>query len=163
MEPAPFQKGDNQMYSNISEELLQFIHKSPDCFHAVHTMEEMLEEEGYVELKENLKWEIQRGGKYFVNRNGSSLIAFTIPEGEMKGMRIIASHSDSPTFKIKENPEMESEGHYIKLNVERYGGMLCAPWFDRPLSLAGRAVVRTKDGIQERLCSGSPRDIREQT
>ena len=70
------------MYSNISEELLQFIHKSPDCFHAVHTMEEMLEEEGYVELKENLKWEIQRGGKYFVNRNGSSLIAFTIPEGD---------------------------------------------------------------------------------
>ena len=142
MEPAPFQKGDNQMYSNISEELLQFIHKSPDCFHAVHTMEEMLEEEGYVELKENLKWEIQRGGKYFVNRNGSSLIAFTIPEGEMKGMRIIASHSDSPTFKIKENPEMESEGHYIKLNVERYGGMLCAPWFDRPLSISGRVIVK---------------------
>ena len=130
------------MYSNISEELLQFIHKSPDCFHAVHTMEEMLEEEGYVELKENLKWEIQRGGKYFVNRNGSSLIAFTIPEGEMKGMRIIASHSDSPTFKIKENPEMESEGHYIKLNVERYGGMLCAPWFDRPLSISGRVIVK---------------------
>ena len=99
-------------------------------------------EEGFTELKENEKWQIEQGGKYFVSRNGSSLIAFTIPETEMKGMRIIASHSDSPTFKIKENPEMESEGHYIKLNVERYGGMLCAPWFDRPLSVSGRVIIK---------------------
>ena len=77
-----------------------------------------------------------------MTRNDSSLIAFTIPAAEMKGMRIMASHSDSPCFKVKENPEIETEGHYVKLNVEKYGGMLCAPWFDRPLSIAGRVIVR---------------------
>ena len=133
------------MYQNISQELLEFIKKSPDCFHAVRTMGDMLLREGFTELKENEKWQIVPGGKYFVSRNGSSLTAFTIPEADIKGMRIIASHSDSPTFKIKENPEMESEGHYIKLNVERYGGMLCAPWFDRPLSVSGRVIIKNED------------------
>lgn len=133
------------MYQNISQELLEFIKKSPDCFHAVRTMGDMLLREGFTELKENEKWQIVPGGKYFVSRNGSSLTAFTIPEADIKGMRIIASHSDSPTFKIKENPEMESEGHYIKLNVERYGGMLCAPWFDRPLSVSGRVIIKDDD------------------
>ncbi len=133
------------MYQNISQELLEFIKKSPDCFHAVRTMGDMLLREGFTELKENEKWQIVPGGKYFVSRNGSSLTAFTIPEADIKGMRIIASHSDSPTFKIKENPEMESEGHYIKLNVERYGGMLCAPWFDRPLSVSGRVIIKDED------------------
>ena len=112
------------MYSEISKQLIEFIDKSPTCFHAVKTMSDILKEEGFTELKENQKWHIEKGGKYFVTRNGSSLIAFTIPEQDMKGMRIMASHSDSPTFKIKENPEMESDGHYIKLNVERYGGMI---------------------------------------
>ena len=130
------------MYNEISKQLIEFIEKSPTCFHAVQTMSEMLKDEGFTELRENRKWKIENGGKYFVTRNGSSLIAFTIPEQEMKGMRIMASHSDSPSFKIKENPEMEADGHYIKLNVERYGGMLCAPWFDRPLSVAGRVIVR---------------------
>ena len=133
------------MYQNISQELLEFIKKSPDCFHAVRTMGDMLLREGFTELKENEKWQIVPGGKYFASRNGSSLTAFTIPEADIKGMRIIASHSDSPTFKIKENPEMESEGHYIKLNVERYGGMLCAPWFDRPLSVSGRVIIKDED------------------
>ena len=134
------------MYSEISKQLIEFIDKSPTCFHAVKTMSDILKEEGFTELKENQKWHIEKGGKYFVTRNGSSLIAFTIPEQDMKGMRIMASHSDSPTFKIKENPEMESDGHYIKLNVERYGGMICAPWFDRPLSVAGRVIVRNSSG-----------------
>ena len=80
-----------------------------------------------------------------MTRNESALIAFTIPEQDMRGMRILATHSDSPSFKIKENPEMEAEGHYIKLNVEKYGGMLCAPWFDRPLSVAGRVVVKDEE------------------
>lgn len=130
------------MHNEISKQLIEFIKKSPTCFHAVQTMSDLLIEEGFTELKENEKWKLEKGGKYFVTRNGSSLIAFTIPEQEMKGMRIMASHSDSPSFKIKENPEMEAEGHYIKLNVEKYGGMLCAPWFDRPLSIAGRVIVR---------------------
>ena len=134
------------MYREISEQLIEFIDKSPTCFHAVKTMSDMLREEGFTELREDQKWHIEKGGRYFVARNGSSLIAFTIPEQDMKGMRIMASHSDSPTFKIKEDPEMEADGHYIKLNVERYGGMICAPWFDRPLSVAGRVIVRNSSG-----------------
>lgn len=133
------------MYQNISQELIDFLEKSPTAFHAVKVMADMLEENGFSELKENEKWQIQKGGRYFVTRNGSALIAFSVPEKEMAGMRIMSSHSDSPTFKIKENPEMESEGHYIKLNTERYGGMLCAPWFDRPLSAAGRVIVKNKE------------------
>ena len=77
----------------------------------------------------------------------SSVIAFTIPEHTDTGYRIMASHSDSPTFKIKENPEMAVENKYVKLNVERYGGMLCAPWFDRPLSVAGRVISKNKDTV----------------
>lgn len=79
-------------------------------------------------------------------RNDASLIAFTLPVEDFHGMRIIASHSDSPAFKVKENPELETDGHYIRLNVERYGGMLCAPWLDRPLSVAGRVIVKDSRG-----------------
>ena len=132
------------MKKNISQQLLEFIENSPTCFHAVQAMTDILSAEGFTELKENQKWHIENGGRYFVTRNGSSLIAFTVPVQEMKGMHIIASHSDSPSFKIKENPELESEGHYIRLNVEGYGGMIRAPWFDRPLSVAGRVIVKDK-------------------
>ena len=125
----------------VSKELAQFLEGSPSCFHAVENMKKPLLNENFVELQENQKWHIQPGGRYFVTRNGSSLIAFTIPQHGFKGMRIMASHGDSPTFKIKENPELETDGHYIRLNVERYGGMLCAPWFDRPLSVAGRVII----------------------
>lgn len=133
------------MYQETAKELIQFIENSPTCFHAVASMKEMLEKEGYTELKEADKWEIKKGGNYYVTRNDSSLIAFSVPEGEAKGFRIMASHSDSPCFKIKENPEMTVDNKYVKLNVERYGGMICAPWFDRPLSVAGRVIVK-EDG-----------------
>ena len=126
----------------VSKELAQFLEGSPSCFHALENMKKPLLNENFVELQENQKWHIQPGGRYFVTRNGSSLIAFTIPQHGFKGMRIMASHGDSPTFKIKENPELETDGHYIRLNVERYGGMLCAPWFDRPLSVAGRVIIK---------------------
>ena len=132
------------MKKNISQQLLEFIENSPTCFHAVQAMTDIISAEGFTELKENQKWHIENGGRYFVTRNGSSLTAFTVPFQEMKGMHIIASHSDSPSFKIKENPELESEGHYIRLNVEGYGGMIRAPWFDRPLSVAGRVIVKDK-------------------
>ena len=129
------------MDHTVSKDLAQFLEGSPSCFHAVENMKKPLLNENFVELQENQKWHIQPGGRYFVTRNGSSLIAFTIPQHGFKGMRIMASHGDSPTFKIKENPELETDGHYIRLNVERYGGMLCAPWFDRPLSVAGRVII----------------------
>lgn len=109
------------MYKETAKELIQFIEKSPTCFHAVAVMKKELEKAGYVELKETDKWTVQKGGKYFVTRNDSSLIALAVPEGEMKGFRIMASHSDSPSFKMKENPEMTVDNKYVKLNVERYG------------------------------------------
>ena len=133
------------MDHTVSKDLAQFLEGSPSCFHAIENMKNILSEEHFEQLQENRKWHVQPGGRYFVTRNGSSLIAFTVPEHGFKGMRIIASHGDSPTFKIKENPELETDGHYIRLNVERYGGMLSAPWFDRPLSVAGRVIVKDPD------------------
>ena len=139
------------MYRETAEQLLAFIEKSPSCFHAIKNMKEILSADGFVELKEEEKWEIEKGGRYFVTRNDSSIVAFTIPETGFTGYRIMASHSDSPTFKIKENPEMEVDKKYVKLNVERYGGMLCAPWFDRPLSVAGRVIVKEGDSFVTKL------------
>lgn len=139
------------MFQQTAKELIQFIEKSPTCFQAVATMKEILEQEGYSELKERDKWNLEKGGHYFVTRNASALIAFAIPQEGLKGFRIIASHSDSPSFKIKDNPEMAVENKYVKLNVERYGGMLCAPWFDRPLSVAGRVVVKENDTFVTKL------------
>lgn len=135
------------MYRETAEQLLAFIEKSPSCFHAIKNMKDILLAEGFAQLREEDKWEIVNGGKYFVTRNDSSIVAFTIPETVAFGYRIMASHSDSPTFKIKENPEMEVDKKYVKLNVERYGGMLCAPWFDRPLSVAGRVIVKEGDAF----------------
>lgn len=135
----------------VVKELFSFIESSPTAFHAVDTMKEMLDTEGYQPLLESREWNLEEGGKYYVTRNGTSLLAFRIPKRNFRGFQIMASHSDSPAFKIKENPEMDAEGAYVKLNVEKYGGMLCAPWFDRPLSVAGRLVVKTKDGISSRL------------
>ncbi len=132
---------------SASTELLQFIKKSPTAFQAVDTMKAMLKEAGYTELSEGERWKLKKGTSYFVERGGSALAAFTVPKTDFKGFRVIASHSDSPYFKIKENPEISVENAYIKLNTEKYGGMLMAPWFDRPLSVAGRVIVRTKAGL----------------
>ena len=128
-----------------AEELIQFIKESPDAFHAVAAVVKRLQAAGYEELKEKEHWEMEEGKGYFVTRNDSAVIAFRIPEGEKAGYQIMACHSDSPTFKIKENPEMVVDGHYVKLNVEKYGGMLIAPWFDRPLSVSGRIMIRETD------------------
>ena len=139
------------MSNQVNQELFSFIESSPTAFHAVETMKQMLDVEGYQQLLESRAWELQAGGKYYVMRNGTSLLAFRIPKKDFTGFQVMAGHSDSPTFRIKENPEMETEGAYVKLNVEKYGGMLCSPWFDRPLSVAGRLIVKTNAGIVSRL------------
>lgn len=135
----------------ISKELLDFINHSPSCFHAVQNIADTLTAHGFSELMESEEWKLNPGGLYFVRRNLSAIIAFKIPTGRIKGFQIAAAHGDSPSFKIKENMEIEADGAYTKLNVEKYGGMLCAPWFDRPLSAAGRVVVKTDTGIESRL------------
>lgn len=142
---------ERQTTRKITEKLLRFLEDSPTSFHAVANMAARLREAGFEELQEAERWQLSAGGSYFVTRNMSSLIAFKVPGKDFSGFQIISSHSDSPTFKIKENPEMEVEHHYVKLNVEKYGGMLCAPWFDRPLSIAGRLVVRECGGLRTKL------------
>lgn len=135
---------------NTAEKLLTFIKDSPTAFQAVETMKNRFSENGFRELKEEEHWSVEKGGKYFVTRNHSAIIAFTIPEENTDTFHIIASHSDSPSLKIKENPEMAENG-YVKLNVELYGGALLAPWFDRPLSVAGRLIVKEAGRICEKL------------
>lgn len=133
-----------------ARELLEFLEKSPSPYHAVANMAQILKENGFKRLEEAERWRLEPGKGYFVIRNDSAIISFRIPKGMWKGFHIVASHSDSPCFKIKENPEMEAEG-CVKLNVERYGGMLCAPWMDRPLSVAGRVAVRENGQVKTRL------------
>ena len=125
----------------MSMELLDFLNASVTPYHAVAGVCGRLKENGFEELQEGSPWDLKEGGKYYTVRNGSSMIAFVIPTRNYTGFMIAASHSDSPAFRIKENPEIIADG-YTRLNVEGYGSMLYAPWFDRPLSIAGRIVVR---------------------
>ncbi len=139
------------MINNTTSNVLGLIEKSPTAFHVVANIAEILKKDGFEELSEKESWGIQEGKKYYVIRNGSAILSFKIPKTDFRGFHMIAGHSDSPSFKLKENPEMESAGAYIKLNVEKYGGMLIAPWFDRPLSVAGRVVAKTEKGIETKL------------
>lgn len=134
----------------MNRALFDYIAASPTAFHAVAHTVEMLEQAGYTHLNESSAWTLEAGKGYCVTRNGSSLIAFRIPRGNYRGFMMTASHCDSPCFKIKENAELADE-HYVRLSTEKYGGMLCASWMDRPLSVAGRVTVRTEDGFETRL------------
>lgn len=139
------------MSSNHVKQLFKFIENSPSCFHAIKTITEELKNEGFVEIKEKDTWQIEQGKKYYVTRNLSSVIAFKIPQNDFKSFHIVASHSDSPTFKIKENAEIEVNNKYVKLNTEKYGGMICSTWFDRPLSIAGRILVKENNAVKTHL------------
>lgn len=139
------------MFETATKDLMNFIAKSPSCYHVIQNFRSLLEEEGFQELSETERWMLSEGGNYFVVRGGSSIIAFKVPSRDFRNFQITASHSDSPSFKIKNNEEILTDGHYVELNTERYGGMIYSPWFDRPLSAAGRAVVRTGRGFETRL------------
>ena len=136
--------------TDYNKGLISFLDKSPTAFHAVSSIKKKLVASGYFELVESEKWELTEGGKYFVTRNDSSIIAFGVPSFNFIGFMIGAAHSDSPAFKVKENPEIIENG-YVKLNVEGYGGMLMAPWLDRPLSVAGRIIVKNGNKYEVRL------------
>ncbi|MCH5264909.1 MAG: M18 family aminopeptidase [Lachnospiraceae bacterium] len=129
--------------------LFDFLDKSVSPYHAVREAGKRLEEKGFVRLEESGEWNLSFPGRYYVTRNESSLIAFTTPEGRPRCYHMTASHSDSPAFRIKKN---KAEGtYYAKAEVEGYGGMIMSSWFDRPLTFAGRVVVRTPEGVRTRL------------
>ena len=141
----------------LTEQLFDFLAASPSCYHAVQALAERLERNGYAQLREQDAWALTPGGKYFVTRNGSSLLSFRIPQSAPAGFLMAAAHTDSPTFKIKHNSEKKS-GPYVQLSTEKYGGMLMGTWFDRPLSVAGR-VVTAKDGKLETKLVDVDRDL----
>ncbi len=129
-----------------TEKLKDFLDSAHSVYHAVAALAQELEVAGYTALSEGESWQLLPGGKYYLTRGGSALIAFRMPRTAPRGFMISASHSDRPTFKIKENGELT--GKYTRLSTEKYGGMLIAPWLDRPLSVAGRVTVETEDGVQ---------------
>lgn len=128
----------------FAQELLDFIHESPSSFHAVESVKKMLLLQGFEELQLETRWTLHPGSKYFVTRNTSALIAFMVGLGEpeLHGFNLIGTHTDSPSFRVKPSAEIPVEGQYLKLNVETYGGPILNTWLDRPLSLAGRVVLR---------------------
>lgn len=143
-------------FEEISRDLLHFINKSPSPFHAARGIKAAFIYDKAIELREEDDWIIRPGEKYVVTRNGSAVIAFSIPKEGARDFRIIAAHSDSPTFKIKENPEI-TDGPYVRLNVEGYGGMIMSTWMDRPLGAAGRVIVREKGHLLPKVvCTSKP-------
>ena len=132
------------MEKQLALELLDFINASPTAYHAADTVKEYLKKEGFKELKETEKWGLNKGEKYYIEKNNSAVIAFEVGTGDIvnDGFRIIGAHTDAPTFKIKPASEMKAENRYVKLNTEVYGGPILSTWFDRPLSIAGRVAVK---------------------
>lgn len=146
-----FVKKESVMEKHIehTEQLLDFIHESPSCFHVVENMANCLLKEGFQELVLTESWTIQTPGKFFVRQNGSAIFAFTIGGESLaeSGFRFVTAHSDSPTFRIKPNPEMLANG-MLKLNTEVYGGAILMSWLDRPLSVAGRVVLKSDNPLR---------------
>ncbi len=130
-------------------ELTAFLDAAHSVYHAAAYIAKTLDRADYTRLYEGEKWKLRPGGKYYLVRGGTAVLAFRIPHGEAAGFMMTASHSDRPTFKVKENGELV--GAYTRLATEKYGGMLIAPWLDRPLSIAGRVMVQTEEGIESRL------------
>ena len=130
----------------FNRQLGDFINLSPTPFHAVSSMAEMLIEAGFTALSEAQEWSLEQGGKYFVTRNGSSLIAFVVGTDGLAetGIRMAGAHTDSPCLMVKPQPELLNN-QYFQLGVEVYGGALLNPWFDRDLSIAGRLVYKDRD------------------
>ena len=129
--------------------LQAFLNSAHSVYHAVAALEKDLEKAGYTRLLEQQTWQLKPGGKYYLIRGGSALVAFRIPEQTPAGFLMAAAHTDRPAFKVKENGELT--GKYTRLATEKYGGMILSTWLDRPLSIAGRVLVETETGIESRL------------
>ncbi|MFT7175559.1 MAG: aspartyl aminopeptidase, partial [Halioglobus sp.] len=132
----------------FNQQLCDFISRSTTPFHAVESMVAELAGAGFEELDDQSSWSVKPGGKYFLCRNGSSLVAFVVgtASAPVEGMRMVGAHTDSPCLMVKPLPENNREG-YFQLGVEVYGGALLNPWFDRDLSLAGRVTFEATGGL----------------
>jgi aspartyl aminopeptidase len=128
----------------LAQELIDFIYESPSAFHAVENVKNQLNTNGFNELKNEDRWQLQNGGRYFVTKNDSAIFAFVVGKSSPaeKGFKLIGAHTDSPSFRIKPNPEMTSENTYVRLNTEVYGGPILNTWMDRPLAVAGRVTLK---------------------
>jgi len=131
----------------LAQNLIDYIYDSPTAYHAVAKAKEELCKDGFVEIKEEEKWDLKKGGKYFVTKNDSALTAFIVGKGKIEesGFKIIGAHTDSPSFRIKPKPEMLVDNIYVKLNTEVYGGPIINTWMDRPLAIAGRVTLRSEN------------------
>ena len=146
--------------SLLNRALLDFLADSPNSYFAVHNMALRLGEASFTPLLETDVWSLLPGHGYYVTRNGSSLIAFRVPDRmDFPGFQILATHCDSPTFRVKPNAELVVENRYVRLNIERYGGMICSTWLDKPLSVAGRLLVRGSDGALRPVLVKVDRDL----
>ena len=133
------------------QKLFRFLDESPTCYHAATNAKAALTAAGAVELRESEQWKLEKGTLYVVERGDSALVAFRVPEGPFHGFLMAAAHSDSPTFKVRETAEAASAGNTLRLSVEPYGGGVWRGWLDRPLSVAGRVVIRQGDRLVSRL------------
>lgn len=139
------------MINSTSKNLLSFIKNSPSAFHSIASIKKVLKREGFIELNESEEFNLELSKKYYVTKNDSSIIAFKVSEQlDNYSFNIVSSHSDCPCFKIKPVADIHT-GNYHKLNVEAYGGMLCSTWFDRPLSIAGRLILKKENKIVTKL------------
>ena len=138
------------MEKKLALELIDFLYDSPSACHGVKATQKILDENGFIEIKEIDKWDLQAKGKYYVIKNDSALIAFEVGTGDIEetGFRLIGAHTDVPGFRIKPNPQMVSEGKYVKLNTEVYGGPILHTWFDRPLSIAGKVSLKGESPLK---------------
>lgn len=133
------------------EKFFKFMNGSPTAFHAIANIAEELDEDCFTRFSEKESWQLFSARKGYVVRNDSALIAFAMPLKQPKGFKIFSAHSDSPCFRIKENPQMPFEGKYVRLNCEKYGGMILSSWLDRPLSIAGRVIVNNEGELETKL------------
>jgi aspartyl aminopeptidase len=141
---------DNIKFAN---DLIDFLYESPCAFQAVDNINAALLRKGFKQLHRGESWNLEKGGRYFTTKNNSSVVAFTVGTGDIEeeGFRIIAAHTDSPSLKLKPFPELTGAGNYIKLNVETYGGPILSTWMDRPLSFAGRVVLKSENALKPEI------------
>lgn len=138
----------------LSHRLLSFIRTSPSPFHVVESVRERLERAGFTYLPEDARWNVVPGGSYYTVRNGSSIVAMRVGERVASPrFMVVASHSDSPTFRLKDRAELHGPGSYLRLDTEAYGGTIDRTWLDRPLSIAGRVMVDRGERIKSHLLS----------